>query len=174
MSKLQFLPPPTDPKDIKDITQYLVKFKYELELWANGNINGSDIYKATVPPDKLTWREVPIPLVLPASPYETVNTTGVNVGAYFRWNPTNFPTNTGGLWYLEATIYSENAAATATCTITGSADFGTAATAEITPQRIRSSALTMPTAAQNIWVKLKTSDGTYKAYLSGARLIYVP
>lgn len=119
---------------------------------------------------ELEWGEIPIPLILPATPVTTTSTTGVNLGGYFLWNPLTYK---GGDWYLEASM-SVGSGGTATLTLTGAADIGSVSTTESSLTMLRSAKLTMPGTAQNIWVKLSTNNASYTASLAAARLIFVP
>lgn len=120
---------------------------------------------------KLAWTEWQIPLLLPASAFSTASTTGDNVGGLFAWDPAKMP---GGTWYLEATIASGNAAATATLSLMGGAnEIGLVSTTGTTQTRLRSNSLVMP-GAGDLNLKLKTNNATYPAWVSSARLIFVP
>lgn len=145
-------------------------------------ISGSIITDGTLSPEatgdffmpmrKLQWREYSIPLILLAQPFTTTSTTEVNLGGYFAWDSSKFP---GGDWYLEATLSSADASATATCGIRGSQSFGTIITTNTSLTRVRSDfPLSLPQAAENLWITLKTNNASYTASLVSARLIFVP
>lgn len=138
---------------------------------ASGTLSGSALINQTVNMSALKWLEWPIPLVLPSSAVSTTSTAGLNLGGYFLWNPSTYP---GGDWYLEASLVISNAAGIATCVLTGAADIGTATTQSTSLTLVRSSKLTMPATAQNLWVILKTNNASYTASLASARLIFVP
>lgn len=138
----------------------------------SGTLSGTAIPDHDISLTKLRWLEWPIPLILAPTPVTTTSTTPVNLGGYFAWNPANF--GGAGKWYLEASIASANTAATATCTLKGSVDYGSVTTTSTSLVRVRSAALTMPTQAENLWITLKTSNASYAASLAAARLIFVP
>ena len=141
-------------------------------LIKTGTLSGSALKNDSVAVGKLAWQEwVAHTFVALMMPFSTTDTAGVNGGDYFGWDPTKFP---GGKWYLEASMAVANSAATATLTLVGAADIGSITTTNTTLTRVRSGALTMPTTAQNLWVKLKTSNASYAAMLAGAKLIFVP
>lgn len=137
-----------------------------------GTLRGAALKSADVPLYKLEWREWLIPLVLLGDPINTTSLTGKDVGGYFAWNPLNFLG--AGKWYLEASIAIANAAATATCTLTGSADYGSVTTQNTALERVRSDEIVMPATGENLWVSLKTNNASYSASLVSARLIFVP
>lgn len=136
-------------------------------------INGDDILNAnSLSMNKLAWREFVIPLVMAAPYYQTANTTAVNVGGYFPWDPARFPGP--GAWYFEADIAISNAAGIATAQIRGTELIMAVTTQQVGLDRVRSAALTMPTTAQNLWVQVFSNSGSYTATLAGAKLIFVP
>jgi len=121
---------------------------------------------------KLAWREIPIPLILAATPVTTTSTTGANFGGYFSWIPSAYSGD--GTWYLEASIAIGDASATATCILKGSVEYASVTTQSTSLTVVRSSEITMPTVNENLWIVLKTSNSSYAASLASARLIYVP
>lgn len=146
------------------------------------NFSGQYLKDGTVTADKLagdipvglvSWPEYHIPLVLTAQDYSTVSTAGDEVGGYFQWDPSKYPT-LGGSWYFEASIASGNAAATCTAELHGASLVGSVPTQSTSLARVRSAALTMPTGAVDLYCKVKTSNASYAATLASARLIFVP
>jgi hypothetical protein len=135
------------------------------------SLNANVFPDHAIPMVKLGWSEFDIPLCLPASAFTTQSITPVNLGGYFSWDFNKF---TGGDWYLEATIATNDAAATVTCGLQGSLEHGTVTTTSTSLQRVRSAKITMPSGAENLWVTIKISDGTKMATFMGARLIFVP
>lgn len=134
-------------------------------------LSGSALVNWSVAMKKLAVPRWHVDLCLPASAFTTTSTTFVNVGPYYRWRPGDWPS---GSWYLEATIYSGNAAATATLQLTGTAAIGSVRTTSTSAVLVTSAALTMPTTEQNIWLQLKTDNASYAAGFLGARLVFVP
>ena len=132
--------------------------------WAQLDIRDDDI-----PIGKLNIGEFHFPMVLPAQNFTTTSTTEVNIGPYFQWVPSRFPT---GTWYLEAAVATSGG--TATLTLKGSSVVTTITTTSATMESKRSDALTMPTSAQNLYLTFKSSSTSYTAALGGARLILVP
>jgi hypothetical protein len=116
----------------------------------------------------LEWKEIPVPLVLPAQGVGTTSTTGIPLGGYFYWNPSAY---SGGDWYLECSLVTT--AGTVTCTLTGATDIGSVSSTSTSLTIVRSK-LTMPSTAQNIWVKLSVNNSANTGTLTGARLIFVP
>lgn len=126
----------------------------------------------STPLKKLKWAEFEVFPICAIPVFTTTSITDVNVGPYFAWDPNKFP---GGSWYLEASIAVANAAAAAIVTLKGSADVGSVQTSVTSLTRVRSTtALTMPTTAQNIWFAIRTNNASYAASFAGARLIYIP
>lgn len=119
----------------------------------------------------LTQLEWPHPLVLPAQVFSTTSTTPVDLGGYFAWDPSKFPDVNV---YLEASLAVANSAATATCELVGASVIGSVTTTSTALARVRSGRLTMPSTAQNVWVRVYTSNASYAALLAAARLIFVP
>ncbi|GAB7387347.1 hypothetical protein BSNK01_11830 [Bacillaceae bacterium] len=137
-----------------------------------GTLPSSAIPDNGIPLLKLAWKEIPIPLLLGIEPYYTSSTTPVNLGGYFRWDPTKFP---GGDWYFEASLVSTDSAATATCVLKGSQDYSSITTTSTALTYVRSTqAVPMPSQIENLWVTLKTSDATKAVGIASARLIFVP
>jgi len=136
-------------------------------------IAGDDLLKdVSTKLKKLVWTEWPIPLILPASVVSTTATGGTEYGKFFRWDPAKFP---GMTWSLEAALAISDAASTATLELLESAgSIGSVSTQQTALTRVRSGTLTMPTTAQDLWVRLKTSNGAHTASLGAARLIAVP
>jgi|GEM_PF-5848586 len=134
-------------------------------------VEGTILRPRTTPMGALQWREWPIPLLLPATVFQTTSITPVDVGGLFAWNPASFP---GGTWHLEVSAAIANTASIATVTLRGAGDIGTVTTQSVALTRVRSSALAMPVTAQNLWVQLQTSNASHAASLWGARLIFVP
>lgn len=134
-------------------------------------VEGTILRPRTTPMGALQWREWPIPLLLPATVFQTTNTAPVDVGGLFGWNPAMFP---GGTWMLEVSMAVADTASIATATLRGAANVGTVTTQSVALTRVRSAALAMPTTAQNLWVQLQTSNASHAASLWGARLIFVP
>jgi hypothetical protein len=136
----------------------------------NGTISGSIITPGTlnVRMSDLQWKEIPIPLVLPAQAVTTTSTAGVSLGGYFLWNPSAYQ---GGEWYLECSLATT--AGTVTATLTGASDVGSVSTTEPGLTVVRSK-MTMPSVSQNLWVKLSVDNSANTGSLAGARLIFVP
>ncbi len=169
--------PGPPPKEIKPM--WLRRFIDLLMLCIN-NINednfktpisGSIIKPGTlaVQMSDLEWKEIPVPLVLPAESVYTSSTTGVPLGGYFLWNPAVYR---GGDWYLECSMATT--AGTVTATLTGASDIGSVSATGTGLTIVRSPKLTMPTSAQNIWVRLSVDNTANTGTLSGARLVFVP
>lgn len=147
-----------------------------------GTLNGNTVTQGTLYPDafpdysvglnKLAWREYYIPLILLARPVQTTNTEGENLGGYFQWVPSAFPGD--GKWYLEASIFTADASATATCILKGSIEYGSVMTTNTSLTLVRSDEITMPVNNESLWIVLKTSNASYAASLVSARIIYVP
>ena len=130
-----------------------------------------------IPTSKMNWGEWHIPLALPAADVTTTSTSEVRCSGVCCWDPAVFPT-AGGSWYLEASLAISDAAGTVTCRLFN-ATSGTAVGSvshtgdtDLTPKR--SSALTMPASAGNLYVDFKSSSGAYTATFAGARLVWVP
>ena len=136
-----------------------------------GTLPGSALIDWTVALKKLAVPRWHVDLCLPASAFTTTSTAFVNIGPYYRWRPGDWPS---GSWYLEATIFSGNAAATATLQLTGTAAIGSVSTTSTSAVLVTSAALTMPNTEQNIWLQLKTDNASYAAGFLGARLVFVP
>jgi len=135
-------------------------------------INGDDILKETsLSMKKLKQKRFDIPLLTLAAAASTTSTTGANMGGLWRYDPANY---SGGTWYLAGTIAIQNNAATATLEIHGASALGSIATISTSEVWVISTALTMPTGATDLVLKLKTSNATYAAYVYNAFLIYVP
>lgn len=146
------------------------------------NFSGQYLEDGTVTPDKLTgripvsligWPEYHVPLILTAQDYTTTSTTGDDVGGYFQWDSSKYPT-AGGSWYFEASIASGEAATTCTAELHGASLVGSVSTQSTSLVRVRSAALTMPTGAVDLYCKVKTSNATYAATIASSRLIFVP
>lgn len=132
-------------------------------------LDASKIIKpGTITLAALGIHELTIPLVMNGTAFATTSTTPVDASGYFTWNPANYPS---GSWFFEATLYSDNASATATAFLHGSADFASVTNAGPTVA-IKRVAVTMPSTAQNLWVRLSTSSATYNARLLNARLVF--
>lgn len=168
------VPKEITPKWMKKLLTYLQdSLNYLDERNFPNKVSGSIIKPGTllVQMSELEWREMPVPLVLPAQPVGTTLTTGANLGGYFLWNPNAYP---GGDWYLEASISVSDTKGISTCTLVGATEIGSVSTQETTLTIVRSDKLSMPKTPQNMWVTLKTSNSDYTASLAGARLIFVP
>lgn len=133
-----------------------------------GTLPGLALQDDSVPLGKLQVAKWYIPLCLPASAFTTTSTTAVPLGPYFRWNPTEWPS---GTWKFEATIYVTNPSATCTCSLQGSSVIASLTTTSTAAALVESTPLSMPTAAENIWITLKTSNARYAAGFLGGRLI---
>lgn len=145
---------------------YLRKLENFLSNLSFASLNVSD---NSIPIAKLDIGEIHFPMCLPAENYTTTSTGGVNVGPYFEWAPSKFPT---GTWYLECSIATSGG--TATLTLKGTSDVTTITTTSSGMSNIRSDALEMPETAQNLYLNFKSSSSSYTAALGGARLILVP
>jgi len=163
-----------------------------IQNWAK-NINGSCLQDATVTGaklasvtvtnaklagditmSKLDWPEHHIPLSLPGVDVTTTETSPVRCSGLFSWNPAIYPT-TGGSWYFEASIGIADAGATATCRLVGATAVGSVAhTGDTLLTLKRSTALTMPVSAANLYADFQTSNASYAATFGGARLVFVP
>lgn len=136
------------------------------------SVPGAALIDYSVSLKKLIWGEYHVPLILAASEVSTTSTTGTNYGGYFVWNPNAFPTKK---WYLEASIASADSSATATCILKGSMEYASVSTTSTSLTLVRSpDPITMPPAAENLWIVLKTSNSSYAAKLMSARLIFIP
>lgn len=153
-----------------------------IQNWAK-HISGSCLLDGTVTNaklagditlSKLDWPEHHIPLSLPGTDVTTTQTSPVRCSGLFTWNPSKYPT-TGGSWYFEASLGIANATATVTCRLVGSSAVGSVThTGDTLLTLKRSTALTMPTSAVNLYVDFQTSNASYAASFGGARLVFVP
>lgn len=134
-------------------------------------LGGTALVKHGTPLNRLAVPQWYIPLCLPAQAFVTTSTAGADLGPYFRWNPSHWPV---GEWRLEGTIYVQNASATATLELVGTAVIGAIQTKSTTAEHVESESLVMPDIEQNIWLKLKTSSASYQAGFLGARLSFAP
>ena len=148
--------------------EYLYNIENYIKFLSLANLN---VPNRSIPIAKLDMGEIHFPLCLPAENYTTNNATteGVNIGAYFYWNPSVFPT---GKWYLETSIATTGG--TATLKLKGTSDITTITTTDAGMANKRSNVLTMPATAQNLYLNLKVSSSSYTAALGGARLILIP
>lgn len=166
----------------KEYTPPILFKLFQLVMTAVNNIDktnfrrkiiGNDIIaKHSLSMNTLAWREFVIPLVMAAPYFQTNNTEPQNVGGYFPWVPSGYPGP--GTWYFEADIAISDAAGTATARLQGDATIKTVTTQQTGLTRVRSEATTMPAAAQNIWVQVLSSSGSYYATIAGAKLIFIP
>lgn len=171
MKKLNIVTPKVAMPD------WLKKVFFTIQSWANSideiTIDQLALFKGDIPPETIDWPEWSIPLALPADDAVTVDTAYVRCSGIFPWVPSAYPT--GGTWYFEASLAIANAAATVTAHLMGGSEICVISrTGDTTMNVVRSSALTMPTAAANLYVEFKTSNASYAASFGGARLIYVP
>lgn len=157
------------------LKEYPPSMIYQLLKWIEESVNNMDdsnFQNYILSPKKINWREYIVFTVSAVPVYTTTNTTGINIGPYFAWDPAKFP---GGSWYIEGSIAVANVAAAAILTLKGAADVGSVQTSDIALKRVRSlSPLTMPSTAQNIWFVIKSNNASYAASFAGAHLIYVP
>ncbi|MDI3298384.1 MAG: hypothetical protein QJR08_04350 [Bacillota bacterium] len=127
--------------------------------------------------NSLSWTALTLPLVIPLLLVEpaaqTTNTTPTPIGPVFGWDPSVYPIT--GTWYLEVTLAVADASATATvdlAVVGGAQVAGSAITTTSTAfSRKQSSALTMPTGAADLVLRLSTNNASYAAQIKGARLI---
>lgn len=167
-----------------DVPNWLKSIFLTIQSWAR-NISGDCLVDGSVEYDKLAltsrvipagkikWPEWSIPLALPAVDVATADTEYSRCSGVFLWDP-SYPT-TGGSWYFEASLAIDNATGTVTARLMGSAEIGVVTrTGDTTMDTVRSTALTMPTTAENLYCELKTSDIAYVGSFSGARLVFVP
>lgn len=144
---------------------YLLKIQNYLKFLSFANLY---VPNRSIPIAKLDIGEIHFPLCLPAENFTTTSSGGVNIGAYFAWSPSAFPT---GTWYLEASMATSGG--TATLTLKGATDIKTLTTTSSGMTNKREQ-VTMPATAQNLYLNLKVSSSSYTAALGGARLILVP
>ena len=171
---------PGPPK--KEYTPPALFKLFQLAMTAINNIDktnfrrkiaGSDIIaKHSLSMNTLAWREFVMPLVMAAPYFQTNNTEPQNVGGYFPWIPSSYPGP--GSWYFEADIAITNEAGTASARLRGIDAIKTVTTQQTGLDRVRSDPITMPSTAQNIWVQVFSSSGSYHATIAGAKLIFVP
>ena len=164
------------PKDIPDL---LRKIFFTIQNAYNNlsNVTYSQLSLSAndIPLSKINLDEWHIPLALPAADATTTSTSYVRCSGIFTWDPAKFPT-TGGSWYFEASLAISDAAQTVTAHLIGSAEVTGSAitrTGATSLAAVRSSALTMPTAA-SLFCEYKTSNAAATASFGGARLIFVP
>ena len=163
-------------QDIEQAINYLSETNFPNTIdggsvFKTGTLPGAALKDFDVTLKKLKWGEFIVFTASAIPVFSTTSTAGVNIGPYFAWDLAKFP---GGSWFIEASMCIANAAATATLTLKGVSDIGSITTQETSLIRARSTALTMPTSAQNIWFNLKTNNASYAASIAGAHLIYVP
>lgn len=171
MKKLNIVTPKVAMPD------WLKKAFFTIQSWANSigdiTIDQLALRRGDIPPKVVDWPEWGIPLALPAEDVITTSTTYVRCSGVFPWAPSIYPA--GGSWYFEASLAIANAAATVTAHLMGGSEIcAVSRTGDTTMNVVRSSALTMPTTAANLYVEFKTSNSSYAASFGGARLIYVP
>jgi hypothetical protein len=127
-----------------------------------------------IPPSKIDFGE----WLIPFSSYVTATTdTGYTICSdVFQFDPAKFP---AGAWHFEATVAIADASATVTAHLMpagGSEVVGSPVThtgdTSLTPKR--STALTMPSSAANLYCEFKTSNASYAASFAGAKLVFVP
>jgi len=165
-------------QDIEQALNYLSEANFPNAIdggsvFTAGTLPGTALKDYDVILKKLNWKEIIVFTASAIPIYSTTSETDVNIGPYFAWDPAKLPTGSGS-WYLEASISNANASGITTVTLKGVADVGSVQTSETSLTRVRSTALTMPTSAQNLWIALKTNNASYAASLAGAHLIYVP
>ena len=153
---------------IKTALNYLDKTNFP------NKINGDDILKDLSTSLKKLKQRIYIYTLFTGSPlYQTTSTTAVGVAGYFPWNPADF--DAGGAWYFEADIAIVDAASIATCELHGASGIIKSVTTQSTALvRVRSTEVTMPATATDMWIKLKTSNASHTASLGGAKLIFKP
>ena len=151
------------------------------------NFSGQYLSGGTVTADKLLLSsgDIPaqaiavpwnFPLALPGEDVITASTTYVRCSGIFAWDPAAYPT-TGGSWYFEASLAVNDAAAIATAHLMGISEVTNSVvthTGDTYMTLVRSSPLTMPTSAANLYVEFHVSNSFYTASFGGARLIFVP
>lgn len=168
-----------------NVPDWLKSVLMSVETWAR-NISGSCLVNASVyydkldldskdiPAGKINWPEWIIPLSLPAEDVQSVDPNYTRCSGVFCWDASGYPI-TGGKWYFEASMAISDAAGTITCHLMGSSEIGVVTrTGDTTMDIERSAALTMPVSDQNLYVEFKTSNASYTASFSGARLVFVP
>lgn len=161
---------PKGGRVILPLPDWLKKALTEMMHWSEYlSFTSLGVKDNEIPIAKLDIGELHYPMVLPAENFTTMSTTDVNIGPYFQWVPSRFPT---GTWYLEGAIATSGG--TATLTLKGTSDITTITTTDAGMANKRSNVLTMPETAQNLYLNLKSSNGSYTAALGGARLILVP
>jgi hypothetical protein len=168
-----------------NVPNWLKSIFLTIQTWArniSGDclVDGSVVYSKlalasrVIPAGKVNWPEWHIPLALPAVDVATTDTEYARCSGVFLWDPLIYPI-TGGSWYFEASLAIDDAAGIVTARLMGSAEIATVTrTGETTMDLVRSTALTMPTTTENLYVELKTSNASYIGSFSGARLVFVP
>jgi len=168
-----------------DVPKWLKSILLTITNWAN-NISGICLEDNSVaysklllnsrdiPTGKIKWPEWYIPLALPAEDLVTVSTDYARCSGIFLWDPSKYPT-AGGKWYFDASISIADASSTVTAQLMGETEVTTVThTGDISMVLQRSSQLTMPSTAKNLFVNFKTSNASHYANFAGARLVFVP
>lgn len=139
------------------------------------NFSGAYLQYKSTPLSRLNWPEYYIDLALPATDATTTSTSYIRCSGVFGWDPSAYP---DGKWYFEASLAIADAAQSVTARLmdaTASAEVvNVSHTGSTTLTRKRSSEVTMPSSAANLYVEFKTSDATVQANFAGARLVFVP
>jgi hypothetical protein len=156
----------------KEVQPWLRRAFMELSNWAQYLI--SNLVNDEIPIGKTNLGEVHYTLIALVDAYNSASTTGDEIGGIFYFDPSAFPS---GNWYLEATIAIANAASKTTLTLLppgGGTEVGHIETQATALTRVRSTALTMPLAATQLLLSIKTSNASHDAYVVSAKLVYIP
>jgi len=138
------------------------------------SIDATNIQDESINLRKLNWLEFPF-LIVAASSGSAISTTGsLQCGGYFNYDPNKFPATTGG-WYFEAMLQISSSSYQATARLmNGSTQVGSVSTTSTSWNVVRSGQLTMPAIPAVLTVTLASNNASGTAFLSAAKLIYVP
>lgn len=169
MKRLNLVIPKTVDKAIKSAL-------ITIQSWANSlrdiTADKLELYKGDFPPGVIDWPEWCIPLALPADDFISLQTTYSRCSGIFLWEPLKYPS---GTWYFEASMAIATAAQTVSVRLMGESQIcALSRTGSTEMQIVRSSALTMPSKATNLYVEMKSSSTGVQASFGNARLVFVP
>lgn len=136
--------------------------------------NGANLKSRTVQTGALVGFEYEKVFFALAVPHTTTATTETTVGGLVQWNPSAWGNGNVKL-ILEVVGGIADVSATATFEIYGIDGVLASVTTQVASlSNLRSEAFSPPTEGQTIAFKMKTSNATYSAQATSARLIIVP
>lgn len=136
-------------------------------------IEGSIIKAKTLPLSAIAQGEWHIPIISLATAYTTTSTSLVNVGPYAYWSPIAW--GSGHKGYLEVTGGSVDPSATATFELHGvNGKIAECTSNSGSYEWLRSESFDLPSQAQTLLLKMKTSNASYSAGILGAKIIIIP